>query len=371
MNMEIQTQNIVLRDMRESDIDDDIRWNTSETEWGLWDAPWETEEELARFHAGEYRARELERLAKPLPEVRRSLEIDTADGVHIGAVNCYCVDGEYNWLAQAPADEAARREARWAVGLDICEPAYWSGGWGAQALAVFLCYLLEHGYTHLYTQTWSGNFRMTGLAKKLGFRECRRKKGIRWVRGKTYDGLTFRLDRAAFEAYCASPQARACVYRVTDPAQKERIAASVLAELPEWFGLPGSTAEYIRVSRELPFWAAMEKGSVEGFIALRETAPKTAELYVMGVRPHRHRAGLGRRLFRTMCRYAAKQGYAFLQVKTVQAGHYGEYDRTIAFYKAMGFTEFECFPTLWDEWNPCQVLVMALPPSPETEQTQP
>ncbi len=25
-----------------------------------------------------------------------------------------------------------------------------------------------------------------------------------------------------------------------------------------------------------------------------------------------------------------------------------------------GFKEFEVFPTLWDEWNPCQIYVMAL-----------
>ena len=26
----------------------------------------------------------------------------------------------------------------------------------------------------------------------------------------------------------------------------------------------------------------------------------------------------------------------------------------------LGFKEFEVFPTLWDEWNPCQIYVMAL-----------
>ncbi len=26
----------------------------------------------------------------------------------------------------------------------------------------------------------------------------------------------------------------------------------------------------------------------------------------------------------------------------------------------LGFKEFEVFPTLWDEWNPCQIYEMAL-----------
>ena len=360
MNMELKYQNIVLRDMEERDIDDEIRWNTVQTQWALWDAPWEMEEELRAFDPEAHRKKALEWIAKPKPDHRRSLEIDTWDGVHLGAVNCYCIDGDCNWLETAPATEEERQKARWAVGLDICEPVYWNGGWGAQALAAFLRCHLDGGYAQLYTQTWSGNVRMTALAEKLGFRECRRKEGIRQVRGETYDALTFRLDRAAFEAYCARPGAAVCIRMAEDPEEKEAAAASVLADLPDWFGLPDSTAQYVRVSRELPFWLAVADGRPVGFAALKETAPKTAEIYVMGVRPGLHRAGVGRRLFRALYRYAKERGYAFLQVKTVQEGRYPEYDRTNAFYRAVGFTELECFPTLWDEWNPCQVLVMAV-----------
>lgn len=49
-----------------------------------------------------------------------------------------------------------------------------------------------------------------------------------------------------------------------------------------------------------------------------------------------------------------------MQVKTVQMGKYPEYDATNRFYLALGFGEFEVFPTLWDEWNPCQIYVMSL-----------
>ena len=62
--MEIKYQNILLRDARESDIADDIRWNTTETAWALWDAPWEMEEELRRFDPAAYRQKELEALEK-------------------------------------------------------------------------------------------------------------------------------------------------------------------------------------------------------------------------------------------------------------------------------------------------------------------
>ena len=44
-----------------------------------------------------------------------------------------------------------------------------------------------------------------------------------------------------------------------------------------------------------------------------------------------------------------------MQVKTVQMGRYEDYDRTNRFYLSLGFKEFEVFPLLWDEWNPCQI----------------
>ena len=53
-------------------------------------------------------------------------------------------------------------------------------------------------------------------------------------------------------------------------------------------------------------------------------------------------------------------GYSFIQVKTVQMGKYEDYDNTNMFYLSLGFKEFEVFPTLWDEWNPCQVYVMSI-----------
>ena len=153
------------------------------------------------------------------------------------------------------------------------------------------------------------------------------------------------------------------IKRILNPEEKSRIAEHILAALPDWFGLPDSTKEYIRQCRQLPFWAAFptEKNIAVGFIALKETSPATAEIYVMGVLPEYHRKGIGRQLFNALQMYARTKKYSFLQVKTVQEGHYTEYDCTNRFYKKLGFQELECFPTLWDEWNPCQILIMSIP----------
>ena len=80
----------------------------------------------------------------------------------------------------------------------------------------------------------------------------------------------------------------------------------------------------------------------------------------MGVRREYHRKGTGKALFERARDTAQERGYSFLQVKTVQMGMYEDYDNTNRFYRALGFREFEVFPLLWDEANPCQIYVMYL-----------
>ena len=150
------------------------------------------------------------------------------------------------------------------------------------------------------------------------------------------------------------------VTQITDSAQKACIAREILEALPDWFGIPESREKYIIESREEPFFAALDENGAAGFLCLKETGKATVELAVMGVRKECHRSGIGTALFRAAKAYAQSAGYAFMQVKTVQMGRYEDYDRTNLFYLSLGFREFEVFPDLWDEANPCQVYVMSL-----------
>ena len=150
------------------------------------------------------------------------------------------------------------------------------------------------------------------------------------------------------------------IREVTQAPEKQRIARLVLEALPDWFGNTEAREDYIRRSAGLPFFAAYDGARPVGFICLKQTGRDTAELCVMGVLREYHRMGAGRGLFESAREAAVRMGYSFLQVKTVQMGKYADYDDTNRFYRALGFKEFEVFPTLWDEDNPCQVYVMAL-----------
>ncbi|MDY0074880.1 MAG: GNAT family N-acetyltransferase [Acholeplasmataceae bacterium] len=150
------------------------------------------------------------------------------------------------------------------------------------------------------------------------------------------------------------------IKEITQKEVKEAIAQDVLNDLSEWFGIPEYTKDYILQSQSMPFFAAMDQGQAVGFVSLKETSPYTLEIYCMGIKKSHHRQRFGKQLIEAAEIYAKAHNYHFLQVKTVVMGKYKTYDQTNLFYKSVGFLELEVFPTLWDEWNPCQILVKSM-----------
>lgn len=197
----LKTKDIILRDFQESDIEKRIYWETTETEWQLWDAPWEYEgltdaekaEELERYvqtmHGWVERYRQM-----PAEQKRYQFQIalNNEEQNYIGWVSTYDIDDDCCYTDNP---------GHCTVGIDIPEVAVRGNGYGYQALGMFIQYLLEHGETEIFTQTWSGNERMIHVAEKMGFEEYRRKPGIRTVRGRIYDGLTFKLDIDEFRRF--------------------------------------------------------------------------------------------------------------------------------------------------------------------------
>ena len=195
--MELRNTKVILRPMRGEDIADRIFWETEDTEWQLWDGPWDYEGKSPEERAAaleQARALWEARVAAPAgPGPARRLEIclNAPGAPHIG------------WLSAYPIDDQcciSETGERCAVGLTIPGGAARGKGYGFAALCLYIRYLLDCGVAEVYTQTWSGNVRMIALAEKLGFRLFLRKPGLRTVRGARYDGLTFRLDVERFSS---------------------------------------------------------------------------------------------------------------------------------------------------------------------------
>ena len=127
--MQIKYENIILRDMIETDIEDYVRWFTAEREWEKWDAPWEkedTDEETERKEWTKYYESVKNR---PDDAYRWKFEI-LWNGKHIGWVSSYCIDENYEWVGKAEEGQIVHR----AVGIDICESDSWGNGIGTNAL---------------------------------------------------------------------------------------------------------------------------------------------------------------------------------------------------------------------------------------------
>ena len=184
--MTLQYENIVLRDMKETDIEDYVRWFTEETEWMNWDEPWDpvgTDEQAEK----ERWTKQYDSTKKLSENVfRRRFEIEH-QGKHIGCVLSYPVDENYQWASESAA------EAKYlAVGIDICEPGGQGKGLGTNALKAYMKYLADCGKKEIYIQTWSGNLRMIRMMKKLNFVLCRSVPNKWEIRGQSFSELVYR-----------------------------------------------------------------------------------------------------------------------------------------------------------------------------------
>ncbi len=149
------------------------------------------------------------------------------------------------------------------------------------------------------------------------------------------------------------------VRQIINPDEKETICRELLAAVPEWKGYAADIEEYAAQCRMTPLWADIdedERISLRGFLALRETSPCAAEIYVMGIRGEFERRKVGKGLMTAMLSYARRQGYEYLQVKTVKSGVSPEYDSINVFYQSLGFRKLEVLQ-LWGAELPCQIYI--------------
>lgn len=147
------------------------------------------------------------------------------------------------------------------------------------------------------------------------------------------------------------------------PAGSGADCASILAEIPEWFGMPQSNANYARLAEEGPAYVVEVDGRAEGLMILKPHFDSAVEIYFLAVRPGRHRKGIGRALVEAANALAAERGAAYVTVKTLgPSAQYEPYARTRAFYRGVGFLPLEEFTENWDPENPALFMVRPVRP---------
>lgn len=187
--MEITFDNITLRDYRISDVEDEVRWTNVDTEWFRSDTPWM---DLEPVDADELRV-DMAEIINSMPEdaIRWRFEIEI-DGKHIGLVSSYYLDSNFEYTPWDSIDQsknAPDNNSVRALGIEICEMEYWGKGIGTKVLTALMEYYRCFGENRFLIETWSGNLKMLGCARKLGFYEVKRIKDAHIVDGKPVDDL--------------------------------------------------------------------------------------------------------------------------------------------------------------------------------------
>ena len=140
--------------------------------------------------------------------------------------------------------------------------------------------------------------------------------------------------------------------------EKAIICTHILRSLPAWFGIEEDIIHYSTEIDNLPTWLACEEEHVIGFVSLKQHTPYSAEVFVMGILPESHRKGIGKALINQVQEWLKSRSVEYLQVKTLGSTRSDAgYAKTRAFYEAMGFRPLEEFKQIWDEDNPCLIMV--------------
>ena len=141
--------------------------------------------------------------------------------------------------------------------------------------------------------------------------------------------------------------------------QDDRDACEAIVRgLTEWFGIEEGIAEARGYLETQKGFVAEEHGRLLGFLTWASEFPESLEMTWMAVAAHAHRRGIGRHLVDALVQEAGRSGCEMVLVKTLAETHPSpEYAATRAFYTSMGFRRLTVLPELWDEANPCLVMV--------------
>jgi len=145
------------------------------------------------------------------------------------------------------------------------------------------------------------------------------------------------------------------------PAGSGAICHGILSTIGDWFGIPASNAEYEQRAETGPAIVALLDREPAGLMLLKDHFGETLEIYFIGVRADLHRRGVGRALMERAEAIARESGARFVSLKTLGPSQACEpYERTRAFYRALGYAALEEFTEIWGPENPSLLMAKAI-----------
>jgi len=136
---------------------------------------------------------------------------------------------------------------------------------------------------------------------------------------------------------------------------------AIMRSLPQWFGIESALVEYADNTELMETYIITSEDLAFGFITLKQHNRYSAEIHVMAIKDGFHRQGAGRALVAYAEGILRANGIEYLQVKTLGPSHPDKnYQMTRLFYEAIGFRPLEENLRIWDESNPCLILVKSL-----------
>lgn len=152
------------------------------------------------------------------------------------------------------------------------------------------------------------------------------------------------------------------IKKVNKSKDKIKIAEDILSALPDWFGDKKAIEDYKNGVKNQKFWAAFNYDQTcIGFISIDVHYDQTGEIYVMGVLPNFQHVGIGKALFSAAEKFLLKNKHKYIIVKTLsEKSDYAPYKQTRNFYSKMGFDSLVTIPEIWDEENPCLIMLKSI-----------
>lgn len=168
---------VTLRKITNEDLDElfQLIYGEQNPEWKNWDAPYYPLEYI-NFDIFQKEMIKIIESEEPSPRM-----IIQSNNQIIGTVSYYWEHKASNWLE---------------VGIVIYSSHYWNGGYGTEALRLWIGYLFEElPLVRIGLTTWSGNPRMIKVAENLGMQLEGRLRNCRLYDGKYYDSIRMGILR--------------------------------------------------------------------------------------------------------------------------------------------------------------------------------